>query len=426
LKRFRFILLLVIFVFALNTIIYADSEEEVYVIPIKGEINRATRNYVKSTVEELNSKDVGAIIFTIDTDGGLIEEAIKIKDIIVSTDIPTVSFVNSKATSAGVLITIASENVVMASNATMGSAEPIPNTEKILSYWRSVLRDTAQYRGRDVAVIEAMADKDVEIEGVNKTGKLVNITSEEALDLGIADYISDDYADIANHFGFNNSNIKERKEGLQIKLSKYIANPYLSSTLLTIAFVGLVVEVLTPGFGIGGTISIIGFGLYFGGNILAGNSQWSSLALFITGLILLVIEAMIPGFGLPGISGIIFVSVGIILAMDSFGIALISLSVAVIITAIVTIILLKLGFRSKIFDSIVLSPKSDDKEHSSLSAYNAYLDKEGVTKTDLRPSGFIEIDGERLDALSDEGFIQSDTKIRVVKVEGRKIFVRRR
>ncbi len=424
-KTRRILILFIIFIF-LSNFSYAEPEENVYIIPIKGEINRATRNFVKGIVDDLNEKGAQAIIFEIDTYGGLIDEAIIIKDIILSTNIPTISFINNKAESAGVLISIASENVVMVPNATIGSAETIPNTEKVLSLWRAVLRDTAQYRGRDEIIIEAMADKDIIINGLSEKGKLVNLTSQEALKYNIADYISNDYDDILNKFGFNDYNIVHKHEGFQMKLSKYISNPYISSLLLTIAFIGLIVEIMTPGFGIGGTISIIGFGLYFGGNILAGNSHWTSLALFVTGLILLVIEGIVPGFGLPGISGIIFVLVGIVLAMDSFGIALLSLSIAIIITTIVTIVLIKLGFRSTLLDSIVLTTQhKTEKGYLSANPKEKYLNKRGKTISGLRPSGFVEIDGEKMDVLSDEGYIPVDTLIEVARVEGSQIFVRR-
>ncbi|HLR21862.1 MAG TPA: NfeD family protein [Tissierellaceae bacterium] len=418
-----FVLLIILILFSS----YSFAEEDtVYVVPIKGEINRAVGNYVSNTVEKLNKKNAKGIIFEIDTYGGLIDEAINIKDAIVDVDIPTISFVNNKAESAGVLITIASDNVVMSPNATIGSAETIPNTEKELSLWRAVLRDTAQYRGRDSEIIEAMADKDIEIKGISPKGKLVNLTSQEALEVEVTDYISNDYDDILNEFGLSNVKIVHETESIQLKLAKYISNPYVSSLILTIAFVGMIIEIFTPGFGIGGTISIIGFGLYFGGNILAGHSHWTSLALFITGLILLVVEGIVPGFGLPGISGIIFVLVGIVLAMDSLGIALLSMSIAIIITSIVTTILVKLGFRSTMLDRIILKDNKEKKnKYISSDSKDMMLNKEGITVSSLRPSGFVDIDGEKLDVLSDEGFIPKDTMVKVVRVEGSKIFVRR-
>lgn len=103
---------------------------------------------MRSTLKDIEGNSPKAIIFEIDTYGGLIDEAEKIKNLIIDLKTPTISFVNNKAESAGVLITISSENVVMAESSTIGSAETIPNTEKVLSMWRSFLRDVAQLRGR--------------------------------------------------------------------------------------------------------------------------------------------------------------------------------------------------------------------------------------------------------------------------------------
>ncbi len=419
-----FILILLLLI---SSIGFAEETNKVYIVPIKGEINRATYNYLKDVMKDINNEDnVEAIIFEIDTYGGLINEAEKIKNLILSTNIPTISFVNNKAESAGVLLAIASEKVVMASNATIGSAEPNPNTEKVLSLWRSMLRDTAQYRNRNYQIIEAMADKDIIINGVTHKGKLVNLTSKESLKYGVADYISDDYNDILTYFNIVNANVVQMKEGLSIKLAKYISSPYISSILLALGFIGMVVEILTPGFGIGGTVSIIGFGLYFGGNILAGNSNWTSLALFATGLILLLIEGLIPGFGLPGISGIILVVLGTILAMDNLTNAILSVSISIIITTIVSVILLKLGFRSKLLDEIILKTNHNTQKSSINLGKEVLLGKEGIAVSELRPTGFIEIDGERYDALTEGYFLPKGTPVIVAKVEGIKIFVRRK
>lgn len=424
--KIKSIIFILILLLLMSSVSFAEEAKNVYVVPIKGEINRATYNYLRDVINDINNeKNVEAIIFEIDTYGGLINEAEKIKNLIISTNIPTISFVNNKAESAGVLITIASEKVVVASNATIGSAEPNPNTEKILSLWRSMLRDTAQYRKRDHVLVEAMADRDILLEGVTHKGKLVNLTSQESLKYGIADYISDDYNDILANFNIVNANIVQMKEGLQIKLAKYISSPYISSLLLALGFIGMVVEILTPGFGIGGTVSIIGFGLYFGGNLLAGNSNWTSLALFVTGLILLVIEGLVPGFGLPGISGIILVVTGTILAMDNLTNAILSVSISIIITTIVTIFLVKFGFRSKLLDEIILKTNHTIEKNIINLGNEALVDKEGISISELRPTGFIEIDGERYDALTEGGFIPKDTPVKVIKVEGIKIYVRR-
>lgn len=205
-----------------------------------------------------------------------------------------------------------------------------------------------------------------------------------------------------------------------------ISNSKISILLLTVGFVGMILELFIPGFGVGGIISIISFGLFFAGNIMAGNSQWTSLIVFVVGLILLVIEAVSPGFGLPGISGIVLIIVGIILAMESVKEAIESLSISIILTTIITILLIRRGYRFKAFHKVVLNTNLDrESGYVSSEEKEEYLGREGVAITELRPTGVIEIDGQRLDALSEGTFIPKDTKVKVIKVEGSKIIVRR-
>lgn len=423
-RKISFVVLIILFLFF--SLGFSESKGNVYVIPIKGEINKATFKFVKKEMQEIDPETTDAIIFEIDTYGGLVDEAINIKDLIISSPIPTISYINNKAISAGALISIASEKVVMSPTATIGSAETVPNTEKVLSMWRGVLRDTAQLRGRDELVIEAMADKDISIDGVVEKNKLLNLTSKEAEQYGVSDITAESYEEILSAFKIKNAKIVEVTENLQVKLTKYIASPYVASFLLTMGFLGLVIEVLTPGFGLGGTISIVGFGLYFGGNILAGNSNWTSLILFVIGMILATVAIIVPGIGVPEIGSVVFIVAGIVLAVDSVSTALFSLSIAVILTTIISVMLIKLGFKSKHLSRIVLdSNHSSEKGFLSTDSMSKYIDREGIAVTELRPSGFIEIDGKRLDALSESDLIFKDSLVRVVKIEGSKIFVRR-
>lgn len=250
------------------------------------------------------------------------------------------------------------------------------------------LRDVAQYRGRDDKLVQGMADKKI-------YGELINLTGNEALEKGICDLVSNDYHNILRDFNISYNNVVKYEENIELKLARALANPYMGTFLLTVGFVGMIIEIFTPGFGIGGTISIIAFGLFFGGNIIAGHSQWTSLAIFITGLILLIIEAIIPGFGLPGISGIVLVLAGTILAMGTVTSALWSLSIAIIITAIITILLVKFGHKSKKMEGVVLSTSQQDEDgYLSTTSQAEYLNKTGVTVSELRPSGIIEIDGK--------------------------------
>ena len=148
------------------------ASDNVYVIEISGEVNPGMLNYVRENIEDANNKNADLILFEVDTLGGRIDSAEKISQEILKSKVKTASYVNTKAESAGVLLSISANSLYMAPASTIGSAEPIPNTEKTLSYWKSLLETTAEKRGRDPKLVAAMADSSIEID--NLVGKKID------------------------------------------------------------------------------------------------------------------------------------------------------------------------------------------------------------------------------------------------------------
>lgn len=205
-----------------------------------------------------------------------------------------------------------------------------------------------------------------------------------------------------------------------------LANPYLNILILTIATVLIIIELFLPTYGIAGLIGILLFGVYFASNIQAGYSNWMSVLVFLLGMLLIGFESVIPGFGIIGISGIILVVMGIVLGRGNPAQAVISLSVAAIAGFGSVFILIKTGFNSKLFDKIILRDKqTDERGFVSGDDYSHLLGKTGVALTNLRPAGFVEIDGQKIDSLSEGSMINSGEKIEVVSVEGFSVKVRR-
>ncbi|QQK07637.1 NfeD family protein [Miniphocaeibacter halophilus] len=201
-----------------------------------------------------------------------------------------------------------------------------------------------------------------------------------------------------------------------------ISNPFVSGILLIISIVAIIIEIFLPTYGIAGIISIISIVLFFAGNFLYGDTDIIDLILFIIGCILIAIEILVPGFGIPGIAGIILIVLGVILSMSNLYVGLLSISIASIIGFLVLITIIRKGYKSKLFNRIVL-----DKEIKSYSSKDNrhLLGKKGLTITPLRPSGTIEIDNKKIDALTEGEFIDKGEKVEVVNIEGFKIFVRR-
>jgi membrane-bound serine protease (ClpP class) len=403
------------------------SEQNVYVIPITGEINPAVYQYVADSLRTVeNDKNAAAVIFEIDTYGGRIDSAERISNLILKAGIPTISFVNTKAESAGVLLAISADTIVMAPASTIGSAETIPNTEKVLSLWTSLLRSVAEEKGRDPELVASMADKSIEIPEVVEKDRLLNLTAQEAKELEFADLIERDYEGILEGLSIVYTDIIQGQIDPKVRMAQFLTSAYLTPILLTLGFVGLVIEILTPGFGIGGTVSFLAFALFFGGGILAGNVGWAVLILFLAGLTLLIIEAFAPGFGVPGIGGIICIIISIVMASTTTAGAIVSLLISLVLSVIALVLILKYAPRSKHFDRIILSTELiKESGYSSTEKNDHLIGQEGMVLTYLRPSGTIQVNGDILDVVSEGAFIEAGSKVKISKVEGRRIVVKK-
>lgn len=427
-RKSIFVIMILISIFIFSGLVNGNTNDKnVYVIPIEGEITPATYYYVKHNMDIVQKDpNAQAIVFEIDTYGGRIDSSEKISQLILNTDLHTISFVNTKAASAGVLLTISSNSIAMAPSATIGSAETVPNTEKVLSTWVALLRSVAQERGRDEKIVVAMADKYMALPGISDMGRLLNLTALDAQQLKFTDIIAEDHNQVLEILKIPYSNIVTAETTNGIRLANFANNPYVASILLTIGFVGFLAEIFIPGFGIAGTASLISFAIYFSGNVLAGNTGLSTIIIFLAGIILLITEAFIPGFGVAGLGGILCIVTSIFLASSSVTAALISILISLVSTIIIFIIILKYAPKNKHFDRLVLNTKlNKEKGYTSSVGYSQYLGKTGIVTTALRPSGTISVDGQLLDVVSQGQYIEKGQLVKVSKIEGRRIVVQK-
>ena len=396
------------------------GEQGALKVEIKEDIKASTFIKIKEAMEyaEENPGKFSAIVFELDTYGGEVRSAEKIKNEILATELPTICYINTKAESAGVLIALSCDKIYMNTSATIGSAETIPNNEKNLSFWRGLIRDTAEQKDRDPLIFESMADKDIEIEGVVEKGKLLNLTAKEAADLKVIDGTTSNIEKTLSDGNIVSFIRETYKDSFGLKFISFISNPYVNSLLLTIAMVGFVIEIFAPGFGVGGAISIMAFVLFFMGNMVVGNSNWYAVIIFILGIVLLGIEITIPGFGLTGISGIILVVLGIIFSIGT-------LETALATCIILFMILVKAGKKITVFKKLTLeNTASSQKGYKSIEDPSVVIDQEGLTVTPLIPSGYALFNDVKMDVISERGFIDKNKNVKVSRIEGYKIYVR--
>ena len=252
-------------------------------------------------LKEAEGAKAKTLILEIDTFGGRLDAAVKIKDNLIDTKINTIAFINKKAISAGALISLASRHIVMAHGSTIGAATPVrltyweekPASEKVISYFRKEMKSTAEANNHPANIAEAMVDPDVKIPGVVEKGKLLTLTTKESIKLKVAEYEIENLEELFQKFNLQGIVIEKRPIPWTEKVvelmpsNKIIFNPILIWFLLGLVLIFL--EFVVPGvilifFGIGAWL--VAVTTYFG---LTTSSESQLLLFALTSIVLLVL-----------------------------------------------------------------------------------------------------------------------------------------
>lgn len=412
----------------------ADSEGEgklVYVVPVENEVERGLEAFLKRVTQEAMEEGANHIIFEIDTPGGRVDAAGQIANILQNLEIPSTSFIVNEALSAGSYIALNTDSIYMKPHATMGASGVITQEgtaadKKAQSAWLAAMKSAAESKGRDPLYAAAMADPDIDLPeyGAGK-GEFLTLGPKVAEEINYSEGTLNNRTELLHELGLSGATIVETETSLAEEAARFLTNPVVIPILLSIASLGLVVELYSPGFGVPGIMGLIALVLFFYGHIIAGLAGMEAIILLIIGIILIIIEFFVAG-GIIGLIGIGAVLTSLFLSGASITHMSLSIAIALIAAIVLAVILFKwIGMDRGIFRHIVLRD-SATTEQGYVSSKNKLelIGLEGTTVTPLRPSGTAEINGERIDVVSEGGFIEMNQKIKVVKVEGVRVVVR--
>jgi membrane-bound serine protease (ClpP class) len=411
---------------------------------IHGVIDLGLAPFVERVLAEAASTGAAAVVLEINTFGGRVDAAVLIRDALLGSRVRTVAFVNRRAISAGALISLAAEKIAMADGATIGAATPVgmgvpgappqPVAEKTISYMRKEFRATAESRKRPPVLAEAMVDADVEIPGIIDKGKLLTLTTEEALLHKIADFRADSLDAVLEALDLRSAEVRWASATWAETLVRFLTHPIVSSLLMTIGILGIVVEIRTPGFGVPGALGIASLALFFWGHWLVRLAGWEELLLVVAGVILLAVELFVtPGFGLAGLLGLTALIGGLGLSLVGAGAtwevvvrAVGQVAVSLLLALAVSLALLRLFPRLPFGRRLVLRTELTAREGftSAPESDLGWLGKHGTAVSTLRPAGIADLEGERVDVVSDGEFIDAGEPVTVVRVDGNRIVVR--
>lgn len=427
-------LLIAAFILSIFTPSFAEGEGEgktVYFVPVEETVERGLESFLARAIETAEEEAVDHIVLEMNTPGGRVDAAGEIAKTIRETDIPTTAYVVREAMSAGAYISLNADEIVMQPGTEMGSAQVIDGTgnaaeDKAQSAWLGNMRSAAELNDRDEQIALAMADPSIEIEELNlEEGQLLTLTASEALSVDYAEAIVADRDELLAHIGMEGASIEEFELSLAEQIARIVTHPVVIPILLSIGGLGLMLELFSPGFGIPGLLGAFALFLFFFGHTVAGFAGLEALILFIVGAGLLVLEVFSPSFGLFGILGLGAILTSLIMSSFSTVNILISFTVAILVTIIGMVILMKNVDRSSTMKRMILNDATTTEQgYISSTTRDDLTGKTGEALTVLRPSGSASIGEERLDVVSEGGYIEQGKKIKVVSVSGSKIVVR--
>lgn len=407
----------------------AGGGPKVYVLRIDGGqvIDAGLAQFVDRVFNTAEADpDAAAVAVVLDTPGGMVESANRIKDRLLNSRLKTIAFVEGGAISAGALIATAAEEIYMHPGSVIGAAEPrVAGTNetadyKALAVVTEYFTSAAVARGRDPELARAMVDKNFPIPG--QKGALLALNFDAAISQGYADGEAADLDDAILQAGIAEFELYEPEWTTSERAGRLLTTPWVAILLLVVGVISLGIEFMKPGLTGPGALGLICLGLFFVGNTLVGTSGWVEVSLAIIGLLLLVAEFFVPGFGIFGLAGVGAVGAAIFLAVPSADLAWRYMLWTAVAGAVVFIMLLRTISKRGLGRVLTLSDSA--RGWTSQIDRASLVGREGESTSVLRPAGTAQIGDQRLDVVTEGEFLPSGVRVKVIRVEGTRIVVR--
>ncbi len=433
----------------------------VFQYDIMQEIAPAVWRHTQQSFEQAKAMNADLILIHMNTYGGLVDIADSIRTKILNSNIPVYVFIDNNAASAGALISIACDKIFMRKGANIGAATVVNQTgavmpDKYQSYMRSTMRSTAEAHGKDTIIIgndtifkwkrdpliaESMVDPRTYIKGIIDTGKVLTLTTSEAIKIGYCEGQAETIPDVLKLAKIDNYEIIKYEITTLEAIIDFLVNPVVHGLLIMLIIGGIYFELQTPGIGFPLAAAVFAAILYFAPLYLEGLAANWEILIFVIGIILLALEIfVVPGFGVTGISGIILIVAGLSLSMvdnivfDLGGVYLDSFfkSLVIVVSSMFFGIIASIYFSKKLFDTGYFSflalnttQKLEDGYVGVDNTEKSLIGKKGIASTILRPSGKVKIDDDTYDAKAEYGYISKNDKIEVVRHEAGQLYVKK-
>jgi membrane-bound serine protease (ClpP class) len=409
-----------------GSLIAAASPTTVEVLTVDGTIVPVIADYIDRGISRAEKDGATACIIELDTPGGLLDSTDKIVKSIMNADVPVVVYVTPKgawAASAGTFITLSANIAAMTPGTTIGAAHPVSSggqeipadeMQKIVEFSAKWMGTIAEERGRNIdeaelAVTESKSFSDVDALAAN----LINLRADSLeslisqingwnVTLASGKQVTID----TTNYGLTRNGMNEIERFLQT-----ISDPNIAYILLTLATIGLIVEISSPGLifpGVAGGISL--FLAFYSLGVL--NAYWGGIALILLAVGLFIAEYFTTSFGLLTAGAVASLVIGSLILFS--GSPEIEVNKGLIAGVAV-------GFTA--FAIFVLGAIIRGQRRRKATGTEGMIGTIAIAKTPLDPTGTVLAQGELWTAASEGGRIAPGEEVIISRVEGLKLWV---
>jgi membrane-bound serine protease (ClpP class) len=454
-------------------------------IRIQGPLDSVKASYMARRIAQAREENANLIFFQIDSEGGIDTVADDIADLIAGIDgMKTVAYIDDRAIGVSALIPLACRDIVFAKKSQMGDVRQLvtgrghiesltPSQVAALTKKAALL---ARSKGHPEAIAEAMVDPEAEVvetrdketgaarlvlrddidreparyeavRTLKEPGQVLTVLGDEAPSLGLGQVVAST-EDLKALYGLKGQDIRVDGPAWTDSLVTFLTDPFVSWLLLFIGMFMLVIELKLPGIGLPGITSALAFLLFFWSHYLSGTADQLEIIVFLVGLVCLALELFVfPGFGIFGLSGILLMLGSIVMASHTFvwptqeyeyremGYTLIQMTLAIAAVTGGAMVVARYLPSMPIFNRLILKPEpwlgGEFDNEPARTGYEGYeslgflLGEFGRTTSPLRPMGKAKFGEHVIDVSAAGGFIEADSLVEVVDVQGTRVVVKR-
>jgi len=395
-----------------------DVARHVDALEIEGAVTPIMISYIERGIHTAEDDGAEALIIQLNTPGGQTDLMNLIVQDLLEADVPTVVFVfprGAYAASAGTLITLGAHVAAMAPGTTIGAASPVGSQgedlgetmeKKVKEDLKAQARALAERRGE-----EAVAWAESAIEEAKAA------TAEEALELGVIDFVADDLEDLLAQMDGFQAQVNDQEvtfhtaEATVVELPMtfieqflhIITNPTIAFILLTIGINAILFELSSPGGYAAGVVGVICLLLaFYSLGVLPVN--YTGLILIGLAFVLFVVDLKAPTHGVLTVGGIVSLVAGALLLFNS-PLYRVSIS-AVVAVAVVT----------GLFFAFAIAKVVQARRRPTVTGREGLVGKTAQARTSLNPEGTVFVKGELWQATAVNGPIEAGERVEIVAV----------